>query len=101
VLDWVREQQAKPFFLFYGITLPHGRHELDDLGLYADKPWTTQQKSYAAQVTRLDRDVGQLLDLLKEVAIEDNTLVMLAGDNGSAGGRRTPRAAPRRCFSSR
>ncbi len=24
----------KPFFLFYSITLPHGRHEIDDQGIY-------------------------------------------------------------------
>jgi arylsulfatase A-like enzyme len=84
VLQWVRAQQDKPFFLFYAITLPHGRHEIDDVGIYADKPWTPQQKAYAAQVTRLDRDVGQLLDLLAELKIDDRTLVMLAGDNGSS-----------------
>jgi arylsulfatase A len=84
VLQWVRAKKDQPFFLFYAITLPHGRHEIDDVGIYADKPWTPQQKAYAAQVTRLDRDVGQLLDLLGELKIDDRTLVMLAGDNGSS-----------------
>jgi len=84
VLAWVRAQRDKPFFLFYAITLPHGRAEIDDLGQYADKPWTPQQKAYAAQVTRLDRDIGQLLDLLGELKLDDRTLVMLAGDNGSS-----------------
>lgn len=83
-LDFVKTNQARPFFLFYAITLPHGRHEIDDLGIYADKPWTPQQKAYAAQVTRLDGDVGRLLDLLRELELDDNTLVMLAGDNGSS-----------------
>lgn len=77
-------QKDQPFFLYYAITLPHGTHEIDDLGIYADKPWPSQQKAYAAQVTRLDRDVGQLLDLLAELKLDDNTLVMLAGDNGSS-----------------
>jgi arylsulfatase A-like enzyme len=84
VLKWVRAKKDQPFFLFYAITLPHGTHEIDDLGLYADKPWPAQQKSYAAQVTRLDRDLGQLLDLLAELKIDNNTLVMVAGDNGSS-----------------
>jgi len=84
VLQWVRAQKDKPFFLFYAITLPHGRHEIDEVGIYADKPWTPQQKAYAAQVTRVDRDVGQLLDLLGELKIDDRTLVILAGDNGSS-----------------
>jgi len=83
-LDFVRSNKAKPFFLFYAITLPHGRHEIDKLGRYADQPWSLEEKSYAAQVTRIDSDVGELLDLLKELAIDDNTLVIISGDNGSS-----------------
>lgn len=84
VLKWVRGQKDKPFFLFYAITLPHGRHEIDDFGIYKDKPWTNTQKAYAAQVTRLDSDLGKLLDLLKELGIDEKTLVITAGDNGSS-----------------
>jgi arylsulfatase A-like enzyme len=84
VLQWVRAQKDRPFFLFYAITLPHAANEIDDLGIYAAKPWTPQQKAYAAQVTRLDRDVGQILDLLAELKLDDKTLVMVAGDNGSS-----------------
>ncbi len=84
MLQWVRTKKDQPFFLFYAITLPHGTHEIDDFGIYADKPWPAQQKAYAAQVTRLDRDLGQLLDLLAELKLDDTTLVMVAGDNGSS-----------------
>ena len=83
-LRWVRTNKDHPFFLFYAITLPHGRHEIDDLGVYADRPWTPQQKAYAAQVTRLDSDVGRLVDLLCELNLDRTTLVMFSGDNGSS-----------------
>jgi arylsulfatase A-like enzyme len=83
-LEFVRSNKSRPFFLFYAITLPHAAHEIDDLGIYADQPWSLREKSYAAQVTRIDSDVGALLDLLKELGIENDTLVMLAGDNGSS-----------------
>ncbi len=83
-LKFVRANQEKPFFLYYAITLPHGTFEIDDLGIYKDKPWTPTQKSYAAMVTRLDSDVGRLFSLLKELKLDDKTLVMLAGDNGSS-----------------
>ncbi len=66
------------------ITLPHGNFEIADQGEYEKTDWTPQQKNYAAKVTRLDSDVGRLLDLLRELKIDDNTLVMLAGDNGSS-----------------
>ena len=81
---WVRAQKDKPFFLYYAITLPHAKNEIDDLGAYKDKPWTAMQKAYAAQVTRLDSDVGRLFALLKELGLDEHTLVMTAGDNGSS-----------------
>lgn len=83
-LRWIREHKDRPFFLYYAITLPHGNHEINDLGIYAKEDWTPLQKAYAAQVTRLDGDVGRVLDLLKELKIDDRTLVMMSGDNGSS-----------------
>lgn len=84
VLAWIKAHRAEPFFLFYAVTLPHGRFEIDDQGPYAKTDWTETQKNYAAMVSRLDRDVGQVLDLLKELAIDQKTLVFVAGDNGSS-----------------
>jgi len=84
VESWIRAQKDRPFFLFYAITLPHARQEIDDLGLYKDKPWTPTQKAYAAQVTRLDSDVGRVLKLLKELGLDEDTIVLTAGDNGSS-----------------
>ena len=84
VLDWVRQNKDRPFFLFHSVTLPHGRFEIDDVGQYAATDWTPQQKAYASMVSRLDSDVGRLLDLLKELRIDQNTLVFVAGDNGSS-----------------
>ncbi len=83
-VNWVKQQKDKPFFLYYAITLPHGRFEIDDQGQYAKEDWTPQQKNYAAMVTRLDSDVGRLLNVLKELKIDDNTIVFFSGDNGSS-----------------
>ena len=85
-LKFVRANKDRPFFLYYSITLPHGTFEIDDQGEYASKDWTPLQKNYAAMVTRLDSDIGRLLDALKEQGIDDKTLVMVAGDNGSSFG---------------
>jgi len=83
-IKWVRENAGNPFMLFYAITLPHGAHEIDDFGIYADKPWTPKQKAYAAQVTRIDSDVGELVDTLRELGIDKDTLIVFSGDNGSS-----------------
>lgn len=84
-LGWVRRQKDRPFFLYFALTLPHAKYEIDDLGQYASTDWTPQQKAYAAMVTRLDSDVGRLLVLLKELNLDKKTVVLFsAGDNGSA-----------------
>jgi arylsulfatase A len=85
VLNWVRQKKTQPFFLYYATTLPHAKYEIDDLGDYATRDgWTEQQKTYAAMVSRLDRHVGELRSLLKELSIENHSLIMFSGDNGTA-----------------
>ncbi len=84
MVQWVRDHADQPFMMFYAITLPHGRHEIDDYGIYRDKPWTEQQRAYAAQVTRVDSDMGELVDTLRELGIAEHTLIVFSGDNGSS-----------------
>jgi arylsulfatase A-like enzyme len=84
VLKWVDANADSPFMLFYAITLPHGKYEIDDQGIYKDKPWSETEKNYAAMVTRIDSDVGALVDLLKKKGVADNTLIVFSGDNGSS-----------------
>lgn len=84
VLRWVDKNSGGPFFLFYAVTLPHGKFEIDDQGIYKDKPWTETEKNYAAMVTRLDSDMGALVDLLEKKGIANSTLLVFAGDNGSS-----------------
>lgn len=84
MIQWLKSNADKPFMMFYAITLPHGRHEIDKQGIYKDKPWSELEKNYAAQVTRVDSDMGEMLDTLKELGIDKNTLVVFTGDNGSS-----------------
>src|SRR5262249_26468832 len=44
----------------------------------------TPRAAYAAMITRMDRTVGRLLDLLKDLGLENDTLVMFSSDNGAA-----------------
>jgi arylsulfatase A-like enzyme len=92
-LDWLRAQKKEtPFFLYLAFTIPHANNEgarlfgdgaeVPDQGIYADKDWVKQNKSHAAMVTRMDKDIGHVLDLLKELGIEKNTLVIFSSDNG-------------------
>jgi arylsulfatase A-like enzyme len=83
-LTFVKQNQSKPFFLYLAFTIPHQNLQVPDLGEYADKPWTKNQKTVAAMISRMDRDIGRLMALLKELKLDENTLVFFASDNGAA-----------------
>lgn len=88
-LDFVRRSHEQPFFLYWALTLPHANNEageagmeVPDQGIYKDRDWPENKKNMAAMVSRMDGDVGRLLDLLKELDIDENTLVIFSSDNG-------------------
>lgn len=90
--EFIQRHQDKPFFLFVSLVTPHANNErakalgdgneVPDQGIYADKPWNDSTRNHAAMVTRLDRDVGRLMDLLKRLQLDERTLVMFSSDNG-------------------
>ena len=91
-LDFVERNQDKPFFLYLALTIPHANNEgtratgngqeVPDYGVYRDKPWNDQDKGQAAMISRMDRDVGRLLDKLAELGLDQDTVVMFSSDNG-------------------
>ncbi len=83
-LDFVNRHQSEPFFLYLPYTIPHSRYEIPDTVPYSDKPWTDDEKVHAAMITRLDRDIGSLFQLLKDLEIDENTIVFFCSDNGAA-----------------
>lgn len=86
-LDFIRRHGAedKPFFLYVPYTVPHNRYQIPELEPYTrDTGWTEQEKVYASMLTRADRDVGRILDLLREMGIDENTIVFFCSDNGAA-----------------
>ncbi len=82
-LNFIKDNRERPFFLYAAYTIPHGRYEIDSDAPYSDKDWPQDVKNYAAMVTRLDKDVGRMVDLLKELDIDDNTIVFFTSDNGA------------------
>jgi arylsulfatase A-like enzyme len=89
VLDFVERNKAKPFFVYWATTIPHANNEarphgmeVPDLGRYAGKDWPEAEKGFAAMITRLDRDIGRLLEKLKSLDLDENTLVIFTSDNG-------------------
>ena len=100
-LRFIRNNKNRPFFLYYPTVIPHVALHVpdDDLKPYLvqkwhDPPFTkpdgygytphfTPRAAYAAMITRMDRYIGRLLDLLDELQLTDNTLVIFTSDNGT------------------
>jgi len=92
-MKFIRENKDRPFFCYLPYTLPHGLWGMpeDDPSwlMYKDMKLggkgqrrASDPNMYAAMVNLADRNVGEILALLKELKIDDNTIIFFSGDNG-------------------
>lgn len=101
-LDWIGRQNADtPFFGMLTYTLPHAELSQPEDSLlryyksrfHEDKTWGGKESArynpvehthahFAAMISRLDIYVGEVLAMLKEKGLDENTLVIFASDNG-------------------
>ena len=89
ILNFIRTNKDTPFFLYFPTQIPHGRSPTDgdeiqvpDIGPYADQDWTPLEKLYAAAITRLDSDVGRIIQELQDQRIDEKTVIFFTSDNG-------------------
>ena len=100
-LQFINANKDKPFFLYAPFTIPHLALQVPDdaLAEYVGKwddpaydgkngylPHPHPRAAYAAMVTRMDRSIGRMMALVKELGLDDNTIVMFSSDNGGAFG---------------
>ena len=88
-LRFIREKQEQPFFLYFAMNVPHANNEagnqgmeVPDIGEFAKEEWPEPEKGFAAMIKNIDRDVGQILDLITELDLAKDTLVLFTSDNG-------------------
>ena len=97
-VSWLRAQASKPFFLYFAPTIPHVSLQVPEAalkqyeGAFPETPYTgnnrylphrTPRAAYAAMITYLDAQVGQILDTLREIGADERTLVIFTSDNGA------------------
>jgi arylsulfatase A len=101
-MGFITRHRAKRFFLYLPVTIPHAELQAPDDAYthyvkngrsifeetpFAERHYGAQDKpraTYAAMVSRLDRDVGRILDTLAALGLDRNTLVFFTSDNGPA-----------------
>ena len=88
-LQFIDKNKNNPFFLYLAYNSPHANNqdpvtgcEVPDYGEFKDKDWPEVEKGFAKMVTNLDNSVGMIERKLKELNIEDNTIVFFCSDNG-------------------
>ncbi len=109
---FIERSDARPFFIYLSYTVPHAELRVPDDSIapfrdkFGEKPFENQKAdarptgatpdspslgyrsqampkaAFAGMITRMDRDIGRLLDLLRERGLDNRTLVMFTSDNG-------------------
>jgi arylsulfatase A-like enzyme len=97
-VSWLRANASKPFFLYYAPTIPHVSLQVPETalkeyeGAFPETSYTgdnrylphrTPRAAYAAMITYLDAQVGQVLDTLRAIGADERTLVIFTSDNGA------------------
>ncbi|VGO21906.1 arylsulfatase [Pontiella sulfatireligans] len=97
MLRFVKQNHERPFFVYYPTVIPHlalqaPQKEIDAYqGEWEETPYTgkaylphpTPRSCYAAMVTFMDKQMGRLFALLKDLDIDKDTVVIFTSDNGA------------------
>jgi len=87
-IEFIKDNKDGPFFCYCPWTPPHAAYQIPEdepaWALYKDKPWPNDARVVAAMDSMMDRQVGEILALLEELGIDDDTIVFFTSDNGAA-----------------
>jgi arylsulfatase A-like enzyme len=77
----VRFNHYRPFFLALNFTIPgNGKREVPTDAPFSEEAWPQAEKNRAAMITRLDNDIGQLLENLDKTGQTKNTVIFFTSD---------------------
>jgi arylsulfatase A-like enzyme len=82
-LKFIKQNKDRPFFCYAAWTPPHADYVIPENPVFGQKPWPEEVRSYAAMVALIDKDVGRVMQKLRELGLDDNTLVIFSSDNGA------------------
>ena len=83
-VDFLNRHKNESFFLHVTYNAPHTPLQVphEELGSFSDTPVNSSVKTLYAMLKRLDTGIGHILDTLTKLNLEENTIVLLASDNG-------------------
>ncbi len=97
LLAFIRSNKDEPFFAYYPTVIPHLALQVPDKeleayeGQWKETPYTGKsylphpkpRAAYASMITFMDRQIGRVMALLKELDLDENTIVFFTSDNGT------------------
>lgn len=98
---FAKANKNRPFFLYWPTTVPHLALQVPDdslqeyLGKFDDPPYPggrgylphfKPRAAYAAMITRMDREIGRMMSLIKELGLDERTIFVFTSDNGGLNG---------------
>ena len=98
---FIRDHKDQPFFCYFPTTVPHLALQVPEdslkeyVGQWNDPPYKggngylphfAPRAAYAAMVTRMDREVGRIMDLVRELSLDEKTIFVFTSDNGPLNG---------------
>lgn len=96
--QFIAANSKAPFFLYLPYTIPHVSLQVPDAALkqyagqFDEKPYYGQQgytpakyplSTYAAMITYLDTQVGMIMEQIRQLGLDNNTIIMFSSDNGA------------------
>jgi arylsulfatase A-like enzyme len=93
-IRFVRESRDRPFFLYLCFNAPHSASNLSKPGVQAPPEYIAKYPqmdpkakltSYYAAVTAMDASIGRIVETLREIGQDRNTLILFQSDNGGSG----------------
>ena len=81
-IEFMDENRNDPFFLFVSFNLPHYPEQPDSQFISINEHLNEPRRSYATVVSTVDDKIGQILDKVEELSLNENTMIIFMSDNG-------------------
>jgi arylsulfatase A-like enzyme len=87
-MKFIEANKKRPFFCYIPTNAPHGPYNVADKYSkpYRDKGVQKNQANFYGMITNIDENMGRLMRRLKELGLEENTILIFMTDNGTSGG---------------
>jgi len=94
-MKFIRENKDKPFFCYLATNAPHAPLNVADKYSqpYRDKGIEDSRAAFYGMITNIDQNMARLMHQLKDLGLEENTIVVFMTDNGTAGGYQADKRA--------